>query len=112
MVYISLTTTYYNYTSLLTKNVFISLFLGLLLSNLVIFDMNIIAAINGSLNGIVAVFESRGNTIVILVLLLIGALIHIIEKSGGIEGFVKLMVEQKVSLSQKERLTYSHGYLV
>lgn len=85
----------------LTKNVFISLFLGLLLGNLVIFDMNIIAAINGSLNGIVAVFESRGNTIVILVLLLIGALIHIIEKSGGIEGFVKLMVEQKGIIKSK-----------
>lgn len=79
----------------ITKNAFISLFLGLILGNLVICDMNIMAAINGGLNGIVSVFESRGNTIVILVLLMIGALIHIIEKSGGIEGFVRLMVEQK-----------------
>lgn len=85
----------------ITKNVFISIFLGLLLGNLVIYDLNIISAINGTLNGIVSVFESNGNTIVILVLLLIGALIHIIEKSGGIAGFVELMVHKKEIIKSK-----------
>ena len=66
-----------------------------------IYDLNIISAINGTLNGIVSVFESNGNTIVILVLLLIGALIHIIEKSGGIAGFVELMVHKKEIIKSK-----------
>jgi len=84
-----------------TKNVFISLFIGIFLGYMVIDGWNVIFALNSTLNGIISTFESHSNTIVIASILMIGALIYIIEKSGGIEGFVDIMVKKKGIVKSK-----------
>ncbi|WP_312812722.1 Na+/H+ antiporter NhaC family protein [Sedimentibacter sp.] len=84
-----------------TKNVFIALFLGVFLGNFVIHGWDFFVALNSTLNGFISIFESHSNTIVIASILLIGALIYIIEKSGGIEGFVEVMVRKKGLIKSK-----------
>lgn len=81
--------------AIITKNVFISLFIGVFLGFCVIDGFHIISALNATLNGFITTFESHSNTIVIASILMIGALIYIIERSGGIEGFVEIMVRKK-----------------
>lgn len=81
--------------ALMTRNVFISLFSGVFLSFMIFSSGNVIAAISGTLNSFIGVFEDPDNTIVIYSVLMLGALIYLIEKSGGIAGFVELMVRKK-----------------
>lgn len=87
--------------AIVTKNVFIALFIGVFLGFSVTSGWNLIAAMNSTLNGVISTFGSHGNTIVIASMLIIGALIHIIEKSGGIQGFVDLMVHKKGLIRSK-----------
>lgn len=71
-----------------TKQVIPSLLLGLLLGWWILSGWNPIIGILAMINGLVAVFESAGNTRTILFTLLIGSLIHLIQKANGIDGFV------------------------
>lgn len=81
--------------ALVTRNVFVSLFVGVFLGSVITSDWNVIIGLNNTLNGFVKTMASSGNTIVIASMLLIGALIYLIERSGGIDGFVDVMVKKK-----------------
>ena len=85
------------------KNVFISLLIGIFLACLILCGFNPIVGLNDTFYGLVNTFASSGNTIVLLSMLLIGALIHMIERSGGIEGFVDIMVKKKGIIRSKRR---------
>ena len=101
--------------AIITKNVFISLFIGVFLGFCVIDGFHIISALNATLNGFITTFESHSNTIVIASILMIGALIYIIERSGGIEGFVEIMVRKKGVIRSKRAaniFTWRVGVLV
>ena len=74
--------------ALVLKNVFVSLLIGLFLSSFILTDFNLFAGLNGTFYGLVDTFTSSGNTIVLMSMLLIGALIYMIERTGGISGFV------------------------
>lgn len=87
--------------AIMTKNVFVSLFTGIVLGNLVLTGGNPIIALDKSFNGVVKTFSSSGNTIVIASILMIGALIYLIEKSGGITGFVDFMVKKRGLIKSK-----------
>ncbi len=71
-----------------TKQVIVSLFIGLLIGYTIIADGNIFAGAITTLEKTVDVFSSKGNTQTILFTLLIGSLIQLIKVSGGINGFV------------------------
>lgn len=88
--------------AIVTKNVFMALMVGVVLGNLILADGNIIVALNESLNGVINVFANSGNTIVLASILLIGAIIYIIEKSGGITGFVDVMVKKRAIIKSKK----------
>ncbi len=81
--------------ALAIKNVFIALIIGIFLASFVLADFNLFNGINDTFYGLVQTFESSGNTIVLMSMLLIGALIYLIERSGGIEGFVDIMVRKR-----------------
>lgn len=81
--------------ALVLKNVFVSLLVGIFLACLVLAGGNVFAALNDTFYGLVNTFSDSGNTIVIMSMFLIGALIYMIEKSGGIEGFVDIMVKKR-----------------
>lgn len=88
--------------AIITKNVFLALMIGVVLGNLILDGGNILAALNDSLNGVINVFASSGNTITLASILLIGAIIYIIEKSGGITGFVDVMVKKRAIIKSKK----------
>ena len=87
--------------ALALKNVFISLLIGIFLACLILCGGNPIVGLNDTFYGLVNTFSSSGNTIVLMSMLLIGALIHMIERSGGIEGFVEVMVKRRGIIKSK-----------
>ncbi len=72
-----------------TRQVYLSLFGGLVLGYTILASWNPISGLGGAIQGMVAVFEDGGNTSVIMFTLVIGALIATIESSGGVKGFVE-----------------------
>ncbi len=88
--------------ALVTKNVFVSLMLGIFSSCMVMCGGDIFDGVNEAFYGIIHTFESNGNTVVLISFLLIGALIHLIEVSGGIDGFTEVMLK-KQALIKSER---------
>jgi len=87
--------------ALVTKNVFISLFLGILTGSLVLNSFAVIPGFNAALYSIVDSMD-QGNTIIIASCLIVGAVIHLMERSGGIEGFVNVVVK-KIGLIKSKR---------
>jgi Na+/H+ antiporter NhaC len=88
--------------ALYTKDVIRSLFLGCFSAFLILSGGNVISAIADTLMSFIKVFESNGNTIVIGVTLFIGGLLTVMEKSGGVAGFVQILTSKK-SLIQSKR---------
>ena len=87
--------------ALTTKNVFISLLIGILTGSLVLCGGNPIDGINDAIYSI-AGSMSQGNTLIIGSILITGAVIYLMEKSGGIEGFVNVVV-RKMKLIKSKR---------
>ena len=87
--------------ALVTKNVFISLFLGIFTGSLVLNAFAPLVSFNASLYSIVDSM-SQSNTIIIASCLIVGAVIHLMERSGGIEGFVNVVVK-KIGLIKTKR---------
>ncbi len=77
-----------------TKKVFIALFGGIWMSFLVIDSGRPVKAFYDSILSLVHVFQSEGNTKTIMFSALVGALILFVQKSGGTEGFVRLIQRQ------------------
>ena len=87
--------------ALVTKNVFISLLIGILTGSLVLVSGAPIEGINNAIYAI-AGSMSQGNTLIIGSILITGAVIYLMEKSGGIEGFVNVVV-RKMKLIKSKR---------
>jgi tetracycline resistance efflux pump len=88
--------------SIRTKQVIPSLIVGLLFGWLILSDWNPLIGVLSTVNALVNVFASAGNTRTILFTLLIGALIHLVKKSGGILGFVK-SIKTKIDQSKNPK---------
>ncbi len=87
--------------ALVTKNVFISLLIGIFVGSVVLCDGNLLTGLNETFYSFIHTFESNSNTIVIVSFLLIGALIYLIEKSGGIDGFTEVMLNKRALIRSK-----------
>ncbi len=72
-----------------TRQVFVSLLVGIWLGWFILNDFNFLLGTFGSIEALVAVFQDPGNTRVILFCALVGALIIFIQRSGGVEGFIQ-----------------------
>ena len=86
--------------ALITKNVFLSLFIGIMTGSFVLNGFAPLASINAGLYSIVDSM-SQGNTIIIASCLIVGAVIHLMERSGGIEGFVNVIVKKMGMIKTK-----------
>lgn len=86
--------------ALVTRNVYIALFMGCY-SAFTILTGNPLTGIVDTLNSFVKVFASGGNTIVILSILMIGGIIQLINKSGGIQGFIDYAVNRKAFIKDR-----------
>ena len=72
-----------------TKQVFISLMFGIWLGWVIINDWNFLTGTLASIQALVDVYKDPGNTRTIMFCALVGALIIFIQKSGGVEGFIR-----------------------
>lgn len=86
--------------ALTTKNVFISLLIGILTGNLV---LNHFAVFTGLNAGIYSILDTmtESNTLIIGSVLITAAVIHLAEKSSGIEGFVNVVVKKQGLIKSK-----------
>ena len=86
--------------ALVTKNVFVSLFIGIMTGSFVLNAFAPLASFNAGIYSIIDSM-SQGNTLIIGSCLIVGAVIHLMEKSGGIEGFVNVVVKSKGLIKTK-----------
>jgi len=107
--------------AILTKQVFISLLFGIFLGWLIINNWIFLDGIFATLQALVDVFQDPGNTRTIMFAALVGGLILFIQKSGGVEGFIRRMTaflqryEQRKSGSNKvvvQLLAWLTGMLI
>ena len=87
--------------ALVTKNVFFSLLIGIFTSSMVLCGGAPLTGLNDTFYSFIHTFESSGNTITLISFLLIGALIYLIEKSGGVEGFTEVMLKKRALIKTK-----------
>ena len=87
--------------ALVTKNVFFSLLIGIFTSSMVLCGGPPLTGLNDAFYSFIHTFESSGNTITLISFLLIGALIYLIEKSGGVEGFTEVMLKKRALIKTK-----------
>lgn len=87
--------------ALVTKNVFFSLLIGIFMSSMVLCGGAPLTGLNDAFYSFIHTFESSGNTITLISFLLIGALIYLIEKSGGVEGFTEVMLKKRALIKTK-----------
>ena len=74
-----------------TRQVFISLLFGIWLGWVILKGGNLLDGTVGTVEALVNVFKEPGNTRTIMFSSLVGALIAFIQRSGGVDGFVKLI---------------------
>lgn len=86
--------------ALITKNVFVSLFIGIMTGSFVLNAFSPLVSFNAGIYSIIDNM-SQGNTLIIGSCLIVGAVIHLMEKSGGIEGFVNVVVKNKGYIKDK-----------
>lgn len=74
--------------ALRTKQVFLSLTIGVWIGWVIINKGDFFLGTLETLNAFVSVFEDSGNTRTVIFTLLVGALIALIQRSGGVAGFI------------------------
>ena len=94
--------------ALWTRQVFLALLIGIASGFFILAGGNPLQGFIGTMAGFVSVFESNYNTEIIIFTLLIGALIALIQRAGGVEGFVNrvlswLQIKASKANSQGQR---------
>jgi len=74
-----------------TKQVFISLLLGIWIGWLILNDFHFLEGTLATIQALVDVFRDAGNTRTIMFCALAGALIILIQRSGGVQGFINVI---------------------
>lgn len=74
--------------ALWTRQVYLSLFAGLVLGTILLVGGNPVAGLREAVDQLVAVFADAGNTRVVIFCILVGGLIALVQASGGVRGFV------------------------
>jgi Na+/H+ antiporter NhaC len=80
--------------ALWTQQVFLSLLFGIWVGCLILAQGHLLDGSLDTLQLLVDVFKSSGNTRTILFSALMGALIVLIQKTGGVQGFLNVIQER------------------
>lgn len=70
--------------AILTRQVMLSLMLGILVGFTVIHDHNILLGIKGTVDGVIDTFASPGNTRTIVFMVMIGGIMRLVVVTGGL----------------------------
>lgn len=87
--------------ALRTKQVYLSLTLGIWIGWIIINEGNILSGSFDTLNSFVTVFSDAGNTRTIIFTLFVGALIALIQRSGGVDGFISIVKNKLKNLEDE-----------
>ena len=80
--------------AIITRQVYLSLLSGIFLGYLVLSSGNPIVAFMSTIQGLVDVFADPGNTRTILFCALVGGLLILVKRSGGVDGFLIWMTRK------------------
>ncbi|MGS2737826.1 Na+/H+ antiporter NhaC family protein [Sinomicrobium sp. M5D2P17] len=92
--------------ALRTKQVYLALLFGIWFSWLIMNDWNVLNGTLATIEGLVDVFKSPGNTRTIMFSALVGALLLFIQYSRGVEGFI-LQLNKLIIYFEKKQKGYS-----
>lgn len=84
-----------------TRQVYISLFLGIAFGWIVLNDWNILKGLESTIQAIIDVFQDAGNTRVIIFSAMVGALISLMQYNGGVQGFVDFIQRRKIVTTRR-----------
>ena len=80
--------------AILTRQVMLSLMLGIFVGFTVINDHNILLGVKGTVDGIIDTFSSAGNTRTIVFMVMIGGLMRLVVVTGGVRALVQLLTNK------------------
>jgi Na+/H+ antiporter NhaC len=80
-------------TALITKQVFLSLFAGIWLAWSIMDGGNVLFGLRDAIQALVDVYKDDGNTRTIMFSALMGSLIALTQRSGGVAGFIRWVTE-------------------
>jgi Na+/H+ antiporter NhaC len=101
--------------AIITKDVVVSLLFGIFLGELLTHNYNPFEAVIALLDDFVALFSEAWITKTVLFALLVGAIIKLIEKGGGVDGFISYIQEKQQKLDSKRGsllLAYVLGVII
>ena len=81
-------------TALVTKQVFLSLFAGIWLGWAILDGGNVVLGLRDAIQALVDVYKDDGNTRTIMFSALMGSLIALTQRSGGVQGFIHWVTEK------------------
>ena len=84
-----------------TRQVYLSLFAGIAVGTIILADGHILKGLADAIEACVLVFNDPGNTRIIAFSVLVGALIALLQRSGGIEGFTAFVTEKGIIRGKK-----------
>ncbi|OGU65561.1 MAG: sodium:solute symporter [Ignavibacteria bacterium RBG_16_36_9] len=90
-----------------TRQVFLSLFLGIVVGWIIISDGNILIGFELSIQSLVDVLQDAGNTRVVMFCALVGALISLTQANGGVQGFVDFIQKKNIVTSRRHATVFS-----
>ena len=90
-----------------TRQVFLSLFLGIVVGWVILSKGNILIGLENSIQSIIDVFKDAGNTRVIIFCALVGALISLTQANGGVQGFVDFIQKKNIVTSRRRATVLS-----
>jgi tetracycline resistance efflux pump len=90
-----------------SRQVFLSLFLGIVIGWIIISGGNVLKGFELSIQSLVDVFKDGGNTRVVIFCALVGALISLTQANGGVQGFVDLIQRKNIVNSRRRASAFS-----
>jgi Na+/H+ antiporter NhaC len=98
-----------------TRNVVISLFIGIFAGQVILNDFSVISAFIATFDGIVALFSESWITKTLIFALLVGSILRLIVYSGGVAGFVAFLTQKQQRIKSKKGallLAYTIGLVI
>jgi len=97
-----------------TRLIYFSLFLGIWLGWTILSDWNPLNGSLAALDSIIEVFTDKGNAEILAFCLLIGVLLALAQRSGGVKGFLDLILRLKLVRGRRSAslITYFLGLVI
>lgn len=92
--------------AIFTRQVILSLLLGILVGFTVINNHNVILGIQGTIEGIIDTFSSSGNTKTIIFMLMIGGIMRLVVVTGGVRSLVRLLTNKTQLIENKKSVQF------